>query len=166
MTVDLQRRTFFKMAGSQLANRDIHLPWLSSVDHFLENCTRCDTCLESCPEQIIEQGDGGFPTVNFKRGECTFCGDCASQCPEHLFNTELPRPWGLELTITENCFARRGIVCQSCRDVCDARAVEFSHMGAAIAKPVVNESLCTHCGACVSACPASAIEIAVEDPPQ
>ncbi len=162
MPVDLQRRALFRTARLQPSNSDIHLPWLKSLDNFLDKCTRCSACLEHCPEQIIEQGDGGYPTVNFTKGECTFCGDCASHCPENLFDVDMAVPWALDLTITADCFTQRGIVCQSCRDACDAKAISFRHMGSAIAKPVVDASSCTSCGSCVSACPANAITLTPE----
>ena len=53
----------------------VQLPWSVSWDEFITDCTRCGDCLTACPEQILVKGDGGFPTVDFLRGECTFCAD-------------------------------------------------------------------------------------------
>jgi len=48
---------------------------------IVDRCTRCGACAAACPETIITAGDGGFPAVDFHRGECTFCGACADACP-------------------------------------------------------------------------------------
>ena len=159
MSIDLQRRAFFKTGQVKQSNTDIHLPWLKNTEHFLDRCTQCQTCINHCPESIIEKGQGGYPTVNFNLGECTYCQECANHCPEDLFDLEQPAAWALSLNINDQCFTERGIVCQSCRDVCEPQAIAFKYTHSSIPKPVVDESLCTQCGACVSSCPANAISL-------
>jgi ferredoxin-type protein NapF len=66
-----------------------------------------------------------------------------------------PRPPAI--AIGDGCFARQNVVCQSCADVCTPRAIRFRPQ---IGKPPLPELIadeCTLCGACASACPASAI---------
>jgi ferredoxin-type protein NapF len=159
MATDFQRRAFFMTGQTKKVNSDLHLPWLKSAENFLDKCTQCEACIKSCPESIIEKGDGGFPTVNFKRGECTYCQACAKSCPESLFDIEQPEAWNLDLAINNTCFTERNIVCQSCRDACEAGAISFSYAQSSIPKPKVDASLCTSCGACVSSCPANAISL-------
>ena len=159
MSVDYQRRAFFMTGRPKRVNADVHLPWLKSAEDFLEKCTQCGECLKHCPENIIEKGDGGYPTVNFKLGECTYCQSCAKQCPENLFDIEMNKPWDLALTINNSCLPKKGIVCQSCRDVCEPQAMNFSYKDATVPTPQVDASLCTSCGACISSCPVGAISL-------
>jgi ferredoxin-type protein NapF len=159
MSVDLQRRAFFMTGKVKDVNSDIHLPWLKSAEHFLDKCTQCQACLEHCPETIIEKGQGGYPTVNFTLGECTYCQACANHCPENLFDLDQSSPWLLKHNISDKCFTEHGIVCQSCRDVCEPQAISFKYVHAAIPKPELDTSLCNSCGACVSSCPANAISL-------
>ena len=157
MGVDLQRRAFFTAKQAKEINSDVHLPWLQSTGHFLDNCSQCQACIKHCPESIIVPGQGGYPTVNFNLGECTYCQACTSHCPEDLFDLDQSTAWSLRLTIKDSCLTERGVVCQSCRDACEPRAITFKYMPASIPKPLINELLCTRCGACVSSCPVNAL---------
>jgi len=159
MSINQQRRAFFTTGQVKKINTDLHLPWLKNTESFLDKCTQCQACLDNCPESIIVKGQGGFPTVNFKLGECTYCQDCTEHCPEDLFDVEQEHPWSLDLTINENCFPERGIVCQSCRDACEPQAIKFKYSASSIPKPELDTTLCIDCGACVSSCPANAISI-------
>ncbi len=156
--MDLQKRSFFR--GKFLSPvSDVHLPWLKSVSTFYDDCTRCDNCLSSCPEDIIVRGDGGYPTVDFKYGECTFCRDCASDCPSGLFDFLEKSPWSLLAEIDQSCLSFQGIACRSCQDSCSYGAINFPLKLNQAARPEVNNALCTGCGACVSPCPVNAIKI-------
>lgn len=61
--------------------------------------------------------------------------------------------------IERTCLAYRGIVCQSCGDVCEARAIRFGARRGGPAWPVALASLCTGCGDCAPVCPIDAIRI-------
>ena len=109
--------------------------------------------------------------------ECTFCGECADACPESLFFTRQQRanypnsdiePWNYSAQITKDsteshknnaCMVTKGIVCHSCKEVCDVSAINMEYNLDSIAEPNVNDELCTGCGACVSVCPTNAISI-------
>jgi ferredoxin-type protein NapF len=69
--VDASRRGFFR--GRPRPKAEIRPPWALAESLFTDCCTRCNDCIDACPEQIIVIGDGGYPTIDFKRGECTFC---------------------------------------------------------------------------------------------
>lgn len=63
------------------------------------------------------------------------------------------------LIVGDTCLARRGVVCQTCRDACPEGAVRFPPLLARVALPVVDLAACTGCGACVEACPVGAIRM-------
>ncbi len=43
-----------------------------------EECTACETCVESCPVEAIAM-EGELAVVN--KEECTDCGSCVDACP-------------------------------------------------------------------------------------
>lgn len=137
----------------------IRPPWTTDSS-IIDECTRCDACVEACPENILTRGDGGFPVVNFLQGsgECTFCGACAGACPEPVFNTDQTRPWLLSLHIDNSrCLPHAGVHCEACRDNCEMAAIRFSPRLGGPAQPQIDNAKCTGCGACISVCPANAL---------
>lgn len=132
------------------------LPWLDSR-RFLAQCTACGACVEACPEGIISRRRGDLPAIDFTRGGCTFCGRCADACPESLFTPSAGVAWPHSISIGEKCLTRQGVVCQSCRDVCEANAIAFPPRLAAVAQPRLDTTRCTSCGACTGICPVDAI---------
>jgi ferredoxin-type protein NapF len=156
--VDASRRGFFR--GRPRPKAEIRPPWALDEAAFIDACTRCNDCLGACPEHIVVAGDGGFPTVDFHRGECTFCGDCASACkPGALKRSEGGQPWLLKAYIGPACLPAKGVECRICGDFCDARAIRFTpRLGGAPLPEIVAES-CTGCGACVAPCPVAAVTI-------
>ena len=136
----------------------VRLPWIA-IDRFVEDCTRCGACLTACPESIIVSSGGGFPGIDFSRGECTFCGACADACPESLFDRTCAEPWKLRANISGDCLAMRRILCRSCEDACPQDAIAFEAAPGRLPSPEINTAECTGCGACVSSCPENAISV-------
>ena len=135
------------------------MPWALAEDEFLARCTRCSACIDACPERIVVCGSGGFPEVDFSKGGCTFCGRCADACVPRALDRAAGEPWTLKATIGDACLARNRVVCRSCGERCEARAIRFVPALGGAADPVVNLERCTGCGACVAVCPVSAIEV-------
>ena len=160
--IDRSRRHFLKGGLSRNGvvpdSGAVHLPWLK-LNEFFDKCSRCNDCLKACPEQIISSGDGGFPQIDFKRGECTFCGECANSCEMDLFQAIEESPWAAVAQTADGCLAIQGISCQTCRDNCDAGAIRFQPRLGGSAIPKIALEDCTGCGACVAPCPVDAIEI-------
>ncbi|OUS25952.1 ferredoxin-type protein NapF [Thalassotalea sp. 42_200_T64] len=136
------------------------LPWITSESQFLKDCSQCGDCLSVCEENIIVKGNDGYPQIDFSKGECTFCGKCVDSCSEPLFKTDrTDKAWPSHFNIKDNCLAKSDVYCQSCRDVCDARAITFSYSNGAIAQPQINQQACNSCGACIQTCPTDSTEL-------
>lgn len=133
-------------------------PWALPESAFVAACIGCNACVEACPQHVLAAGEGGLPEFDPARGECTFCGDCANACGEHAFHTVDQQPWSLRAQVGGTCLAARGIVCFSCRDACGESAIAFPPTRA-VPQPQVEADRCTGCGACVPACPATAISL-------
>jgi ferredoxin-type protein NapF len=155
---DLSRRQFLR---GDIARRRIVLrpPWARAEDEFLALCNRCGECLVSCPTGVLVAGDGGYPRINFQRGECTFCGNCAQYCTAGAIQRAGQSPWKLKAAIGGDCLAHHGVVCQVCGDQCPSHAVRFVAQPNTIAVPQLDASACQGCGACVASCPAQAITV-------
>jgi ferredoxin-type protein NapF len=135
-------------------------PWALPAEAFEARCTRCDECVRRCPTGILVRGEGGFPAVDFSRGECSFCGDCAAACgPRALLPMEGAPAWSLRARIGEACLARQGVECRICGEACGVAAIRFRPRIGGVALPQLDESACSGCGACLAPCPSQAIAV-------
>lgn len=159
--VDQFRRRFF--SRKQEAETHPRLPWLSGANEFTDQCTRCNKCVNECETQIIKHGSGGFPTIDFDLGECTFCYQCADVCPEPLFLSQNEMAWQAKATINKDCLASKNVECRSCGDQCETMAIQFKLAVGKVAQPELNLDECNGCGACVSVCPTSSINVSIQN---
>jgi ferredoxin-type protein NapF len=163
--VDLERRGFLRGKKVALA-RPFRLPWSISELIFTTYCNQCGDCSPVCEPGVIVTGEDGYPFVDSSKGECTFCGACVTACSQPLFiDDKSQEAWPAELTINDRCLAKNQIYCDSCRDSCDQNAIQFRYMGSAIPVPVVDNSLCNGCGACVSICPQKSTQLSLRREP-
>lgn len=153
-------RTQFLRGDIRGVRAPLRPPWAVSEAEFVELCTRCDDCLRACPEKILIRGPGGFPAVDFSRGECTFCHACADYCrPGVLYFQPNLKPWQVTIQISDACLAKQGVVCLTCAEQCEVRAITMQHQEGWVAMPMVNPITCTGCGACVKPCPTHAVQV-------
>lgn len=128
---------------------------------FTDACTSCGACVDACPENIVVAGSGGYPEIDFTRGECTFCGQCIDACEPQALQQNQPVTLDVNVTIGDHCLARKNVVCQACGDACEVQAIRFPPRLGAVATPVIDNESCTGCGACVAVCPENAVNVAV-----
>ncbi|WP_085441316.1 ferredoxin-type protein NapF [Magnetofaba australis] len=167
---DLSRRQLLRGAITRPATSAIRPPWALDESAFLTTCTRCDDCIAVCHAKIIRRGDGGYPEISFKRAGCDFCGDCLIACkPAALWRDpnqpENALPWSLQITIAPQCLPLNGVVCRSCGEACEPRAIHFKLSIGGRAEPRLDADQCTGCGECFSVCPIHAISIQPASPP-
>lgn len=158
MAMSITRRRFL---SGELGRRApvLRPPWALPEPEFLAYCTRCGECAAACPGHIITRGDGGYPRVDFGRGECSFCGECVAHCASGALLGPDRAAWAVDLHIDARCLALRGIVCQVCAEQCASRALRFAPAVAGVAAPQLRAAACSGCGACVAPCPVRAIAI-------
>ena len=155
------------LRGNYKGEQALRPPW-SQVEHMFTNlCDRCDKCIQACHTQVIIRGGSGFPEMNFSKAACDFCQECVQACPTQalkLTDINQYQPWHYKASINDKCFAERGIVCRSCGEVCEMRAIRFKLAVGGVAHIEFNTSDCSGCGECVSICPANAIQIKPTQP--
>jgi ferredoxin-type protein NapF len=162
MTDKAKRAFFTRFSGKSQNNvNNEPLPWLVNASQFHEQCIRCNKCIDVCETKIITHGDGGFPIVDFSKGECTFCYSCASVCPEPLFDSKATLPWQAEISIKDSCLAKKNVECRSCMENCEPMAITFKLSIGSVAQPSLDSDSCTGCGACVAVCPSDCISISL-----
>jgi len=155
--MDVSRRGFLRGRFRQFANQ-LRPPWARPHGEFEAVCTRCDDCLKVCPTQVIVRGDGGYPTVSFQSGECTFCADCVTACkPGALVRQAGAAPWSTKAVIADSCVTHKGVECRICGENCGVSAIRFRPALGGISKPLLDDNVCTGCGACVAPCPVGAV---------
>ena len=151
-------RTQFLRGDYRGRNAIMRPPWSLAEDEFVEQCTRCGGCLKACPENILITGRGGFPQIDFAKGECTFCQKCQQVCAEPVFRSTEQRAWFYQIEFTDRCLSKNGVVCVTCAEQCEAAAIHFVPRVGAAPEPQLDAAVCTACGACYQPCPVNAIQ--------
>jgi ferredoxin-type protein NapF len=142
-------------------------PWALPESAFTERCTRCDDCIPACPASLITRGSGGYPEVDFRRGGCDFCGKCLAACKPGALRAESTGPlaaWSHRAVVAASCLSAQGVVCRSCADHCEARAIRFRPALGGRSFAQVDLARCNGCGACVGVCPAGAVTMQLPVP--
>ena len=143
-------------------------PWTFSV--IAEKCSKCGNCFRACLHGAISWEKGGIASVIADR--CTGCGACFTACPEKFSAVAISDAPDLEKSLGAAIVARSvalkkdipvkgrqdcircGLCAMTCRKVMRIGALKMVADGIE-----ANLDACQVCGACVSVCPVSFLEI-------
>ena len=142
--------------------RQVYPPWAIAKQQFLAQCTRCDACITSCPQEILVRNNLGYPVVDFTSRGCTFCAECVKACLTgslSLIDFIGADPWSVKAVITGACVNYKGTLCQMCSASCGDNALKFNIQSGGIVAPEIDPLSCTGCGECYRSCPKNAIQI-------
>lgn len=144
-------------------------PGSRSHRNLNSNCTSCQLCIASCPNNVLrpsmELETFMQPEVSYERGYCRpECTRCSEVCPAGAIvkidvaeksSTQI----GQAKVNLEQCLsASKGVKCGKCSVKCPVQAIAMTAVDPVnedVLMPVVNESLCIGCGACEHLCPVS-----------
>ena len=146
--------------------RDVPLtpPGSKSVEDFYSRCTACQLCVSACPNKVLRpsteperlmQPEMGYEN-GFCRPECTKCGEL---CPSGAIlpvSREEKTQYHIGTARVDRtlCVSLSGTHCGNCARHCPSGAIRMVKDEDGHLIPVVNEELCTGCGACEFLCPA------------
>ncbi len=137
-----------------------HPPWSSAAEKFHSLCNGCGACVAACPNKIVALSEDRLPVLDFSQGGCTFCGDCARSCPTGALQFEQEKePWNIRARIADNCLLAERVLCRTCGDCCEQRAIVFPLADDGQLPKILSDQ-CSGCGACAGVCPADAIYFA------
>ncbi len=132
---------------------------------FVDLCSKCGKCADTCPEDVIIIGTDGYPRFQPTDNPCTFCGECAQICPTEALQTDHLPDWQWRAALkADDCLSMIGVSCRICQDNCEQNAIRFKLTTGGRAEPALDFEACNGCGICPSLCPVDAITL--ERPPQ
>lgn len=160
--------TVIKEAEERVAKRAKHWlrpPYALPELDFLLACTRCNACIEACPEQVIfplasrlGADVTGTPALDLLNKGCLLCDDwpCVQSCePAALRMVEPQAEESVSLPVlarvsidTNTCLPFLGPECGACAGSCPVpEALTWDSE-----RPVINDEVCTGCALCRQAC--------------
>lgn len=120
--------------------------------HHAEHCTPwntgydCGRCAEACPTGAMSLHPVHVPLI--KEEQCTGCRRCARTCPQGAISMVEVAGRERKLAVIDR---NKCIGCGNCAESCRRHALESRRTEV----PAFRPELCTGCGACHAACPAT-----------
>jgi ferredoxin-type protein NapF len=148
--------SLFKSRKNEIPPSSLRPPYVVQTSLLESVCVSCvDTpCIKACEEEIIVLDEKHIPSLVFTKRGCTFCEECAVSCPSGVLHVNSSkRIHALFRIDTKTCIAWQNVICNSCADVCDVKAITFFGM----LRPLLDKELCTRCGFCYGVCPSNAV---------
>ncbi|MBE0490718.1 MAG: 4Fe-4S dicluster domain-containing protein [Sulfurospirillum sp.] len=159
---NMQRREVFSSFASRFKKTDTSIvrpPYCDQIELFNQKCPACidKPCVNACNEKIIFIDKEGLAALVFDQNGCTYCEKCALTCMGAVLSLTC-KDMRIQATFsisTQKCLAWQSVMCSSCLDACNERAIQFF----GVFRPIIKKESCTNCGMCVSVCPSDALEI-------
>ena len=136
------------------------------ISNVMLVCSKCNKCVEACPEKVIVRSNGkdggtdGTPMLRPNHGACTLCGECMEVCPTGALKKTPVGEIRIGIAVVEpdTCLGYLGKTCRVCHDACplEPNAIDFD-----ATVPKVDSRICTGCGLCVHDCPTKPSSIVV-----
>lgn len=149
-----------RLLHGALKDEPIRPPWAVDESLFVNQCDRCDKCIQACEYQTLIRGPGGFPIVDFSQSGCDFCGDCVRACSHDVLKFPADPhqpPWSVKAEILSQCISLHGTLCRTCGEACEENAIRFKLEVGGIARPLLDTEKCSGCGECYAVCPIKSI---------
>ncbi len=140
-----------------------------SLKHFKENCTACQLCVSSCPNNVLRPSASLMtlmqPEMSYERGYCRpECTTCSEICPAGaIIAIEREEKSSIQIghasVDLNHCVVNTdNVSCGNCARHCPAGAIRMVRRNPddknSLRIPTVNEERCIGCGACENLCPA------------
>lgn len=171
-------RTFARMKERKEGAEQIIQPFLRppgavAEPLFRSLCTRCGSCMRSCPSGVLMPNRESKELVSRSKGLLTpelvidsdycreDCTNCSAACPSGAiasFSVEEKAsfPIGLAQLTPAYCLLYNNRECEICKRDCPYEAISFEWSEEEyLALPVIDKEKCTGCGCCQTVCPGS-----------
>lgn len=156
---------FATVLDKTVPERDTPLtpPGSKSIEDFYRHCTACQLCVAACPNGVLRPSTDPErlmqPEMGYEKGFCRpECTKCSEVCPTgailRITREEKTRYHIGKARIERSlCVAEDGTLCGNCARHCPSGAIRMVENENGFKIPVVNEEICTGCGACEFLCP-------------
>lgn len=128
---------------------------------FLALCTRCNQCIDHCPQKVLRASDEQddhlkqLPVLILEYGSCDFCEQCVDHCPSGALDKINGRQHQALAKVNDHCQRKYQPHCYLCLEACPEQAITIGDNNL----PVVNNERCSGCGECALDCYTHAIEM-------